>query len=142
MKSLSASQIHPFQGSSLRDRPRGAKIDQKKTLIFAKRTCSSSPGLPGKFEVSMARKAMPISLSAFWPFFCTKSFYKTHESSNIHFEETECSPSSRCETRGGKEGRSPLTFFENWKKVPKFWKKDVLIVFMYGLNLSFKVQFL
>ena len=26
MKGLSASQIHPFQGSSLRDRPREAKI--------------------------------------------------------------------------------------------------------------------
>ena len=42
----------------------------------------------------MARKTVPISLSVFWPFLCTKSFHKTHESPNIHFEETEYNPNS------------------------------------------------
>lgn len=40
-------------------------------------------------EFSMTRKSAPISFSMFWPFLCSKSFHKTHESLNIYFEETE-----------------------------------------------------
>ena len=36
--------------------------------------------------------------------------------------------------------RSTLPFFENRKNVPRF-KKNALIVYKYGLNFSFKMQF-
>ena len=42
----------------------------------------------------MTRKTVPISLSVFWSFLCTKSIYKTHESPNIHFEKIDYSPNS------------------------------------------------
>ena len=34
-----------------------------------------------------------------------------------------------------------MPFFKNWKKVPQF-SENTLIVVIYGLNLSFKMQFL
>ena len=37
--------------------------------------------------------------------------------------------------------RSPLPFFKNWKKWPNFGK-NALIVTIYGLNFSFKIEFL
>ena len=33
------------------------------------------------------------------------------------------SKTTRCVTRRGRWGRPALPFFENWKKVPNFWKK-------------------
>ena len=38
--------------------------------------------------------------------------------------------------------RSLIPFFGNWKKCPDFVKKNALIVVIYVLNFSFKVQFL
>ena len=35
-----------------------------------------------------------------------------------------------------------LHFFKNWKKVPQFSEKNILIVVIYGINFSFKIQFL
>lgn len=41
------------------------------------------------------------------------------------------------------EWREEVSFaiFKNLKQVPWFWKKNVLIVFIYGLNSSFKMLF-
>ena len=40
----------------------------------------------------------------------------------------------------GGEGCLPGPFFENWKKYPDFGK-NILIVFIYGLNFSSKMLF-
>ena len=39
----------------------------------------------------------------------------------------------------GKEGRSPLPFFENWKKSALILEKNALIMFIFKLNLSSKM---
>ena len=38
----------------------------------------------------------------------------------------------------GEGGRSTLPFFENWDKMPCFWKKNTMSVFICWLNSSFK----
>ena len=40
-----------------------------------------------------------------------------------------------------REGEVFLALLENWKKVPWFFGKDALIVYIYGLNFSFKMLF-
>ena len=45
-------------------------------------------------------------------------------------------------TRGGEEGRSPLPIFQNLEKSILILGKNALIVVIYGLNFSFKIQFL
>ena len=60
----------------------------EKLLFFS----SSSSGLPEVSAVSLVRKTVLICLSVLWSFLCTKSFYKIHESPNVHFEDTEYNP--------------------------------------------------
>ena len=47
---------------------------------------------------------------------------------------------SRRPTGGGREGRSPLTFFENRKKCPDL-EKCALLLCIYGLNSRLKCSF-
>ena len=47
----------------------------------------------------------------------------------------------RCVTRRGR-GRSPLPLFKNWKKGALILRTNALIVVIYGLEFSFKMQFL
>ena len=47
---------------------------------------------------------------------------------------------SRRPTGGGREGRSPLTFFENRKKYPDFGKMCSAFVHLW-VKFSFKMQF-
>ena len=45
-------------------------------------------------------------------------------------------------TTRGRGRRSSLPFFKNLKRAPSFLEKNTMIVANYGLNFSFKIQFL